>query len=32
MKTHKASVRRLFERNDVVLNADGVYAVARETV
>jgi hypothetical protein len=32
MKTHKACVRRLFERNDLVLNADGVYAVARETV
>ena len=31
MKTHKACVRRLFERNDLVLNADGVYAVARET-
>jgi hypothetical protein len=32
MKTHKACVRRLFERNDLVLDADGVYAVARETV
>jgi hypothetical protein len=32
MKTHKACVRRLFERNDLVLNADGVYAVAKETV
>ena len=32
MKTHKACVRRLFESNDVVLNADGVYAVARETI
>jgi methylenetetrahydrofolate/methylenetetrahydromethanopterin dehydrogenase (NADP+) len=32
MKTHKACVRRLFESNDVVLNADGVYAVAREIV
>jgi threonine dehydrogenase-like Zn-dependent dehydrogenase len=31
LKTHKACVRRLFERNDLVLNADGVYAVARET-
>ena len=30
MKTHKACVRRLFERNDLVLNADGVYAVAQE--
>jgi 2-polyprenyl-6-methoxyphenol hydroxylase-like FAD-dependent oxidoreductase len=32
MKVHKASVRRLFERNDLVLNADGVYEVARETL
>jgi methylenetetrahydrofolate/methylenetetrahydromethanopterin dehydrogenase (NADP+) len=32
MKTHKACVRRLFERNDLVLNVDGVYAVAREIV
>jgi methylenetetrahydrofolate/methylenetetrahydromethanopterin dehydrogenase (NADP+) len=32
MKTHKACVRRLFERNDLVLNTDGVYAVAQEIV
>ena len=32
MKTHKACVRQLFEPNDLVLNADGVYAVAREIV
>ena len=32
MKTHKACVRRLFERNDLVLDADGVYAVAQENV
>jgi len=32
MKTHKACLRRLFDRNDLVLNADGVYAVAREIV
>jgi methylenetetrahydrofolate/methylenetetrahydromethanopterin dehydrogenase (NADP+) len=32
MKTHKECVRRLFERNDLVLNADGVYAVAQEIV
>jgi methylenetetrahydrofolate/methylenetetrahydromethanopterin dehydrogenase (NADP+) len=32
MKTHKACVRRLFERNDLVLGADGVYALAREIV
>jgi methylenetetrahydrofolate/methylenetetrahydromethanopterin dehydrogenase (NADP+) len=30
MKVHKACVRRLFERSDLVLNADGVYAVAKE--
>jgi hypothetical protein len=32
MKVHKACVRQLFERNDLVLDADGVYAVAREIV
>jgi len=32
MKTHKACVRQLFERNDLVLNADGVYALAQEIV
>jgi methylenetetrahydrofolate/methylenetetrahydromethanopterin dehydrogenase (NADP+) len=32
MKVHKACVRQLFERNDLVLNADGVYAVAKEIV
>jgi methylenetetrahydrofolate/methylenetetrahydromethanopterin dehydrogenase (NADP+) len=32
MKTHKACVRQLFERSDLVLNADGVYAVAKEIV
>ena len=32
MKTHKACVRRLFERNDLILDADGVYAVAQEIV
>ena len=32
MKTHKACVRRLFERNDLVFDADGVYAVAKEIV
>jgi hypothetical protein len=30
METHKACVRRLFERSDLVLNADGIYAVAKE--
>jgi methylenetetrahydrofolate/methylenetetrahydromethanopterin dehydrogenase (NADP+) len=32
MKTHKACVRQLFERNDLVLDADGVYSVARAIV
>jgi hypothetical protein len=32
MKTHKACVGRLFQRNDLVLNVDGVYAVAQEIV
>jgi methylenetetrahydrofolate/methylenetetrahydromethanopterin dehydrogenase (NADP+) len=32
MKTHQACVRRLFERNDLMLNADGVYAVAKEII
>jgi methylenetetrahydrofolate/methylenetetrahydromethanopterin dehydrogenase (NADP+) len=32
MKTHKSCVNRLFERNDLVLNTDGVYAVAKEIV
>ena len=32
MKTHKACVRRLFERSDLVLDADGVYGVALEIV
>jgi methylenetetrahydrofolate/methylenetetrahydromethanopterin dehydrogenase (NADP+) len=32
MKTHKACVGQLFERSDLVLNADGVYAVAKDIV
>jgi hypothetical protein len=32
MKTHKACVGQLFERSDLVLNADGVYAVAKGIV
>jgi hypothetical protein len=32
IRVHKACVRQLFERNDLVLNADGVYAVAREII
>jgi hypothetical protein len=30
MKVHKACIRRLFEANDVVLDIEGVYAVAKE--
>jgi hypothetical protein len=30
MKLHKTCVRRLFEGNDVVMDVDGVYAVAKE--
>jgi hypothetical protein len=30
MKVHKACIRRLFESNDIVLDAEGVYAVAKE--
>lgn len=30
MKVHKACIRRLFETNDVVLDVDGVYEVAKE--
>ncbi len=30
MKVHRACVRRLFEQNDLVLDVDGVYAVAAE--
>ena len=30
MKVHKACLRRLFETNDVVLDIDGVYDVAKE--
>jgi hypothetical protein len=32
MKVHKACVRRLFESNDLVLDTDAVYAVAKELV
>ncbi len=32
MRTHKACIRLLFERNDVILDVDGVYEVAREQV
>ncbi|HEY7073959.1 MAG TPA: hypothetical protein VH418_01255, partial [Solirubrobacteraceae bacterium] len=30
MKVHKACIRRLFESNDVVLDVEGVYEVAKE--
>jgi hypothetical protein len=30
MKVHKACIRKLFESNDVILDAEGVYAVAKE--
>jgi hypothetical protein len=32
MKVHKACIERLFERNDQVLDTEGVYAIAREMV
>lgn len=32
MKTHRACIARLFEGNDLVLDVDGVYAVAKELV
>ncbi|HEX5435612.1 MAG TPA: NAD(P)-dependent methylenetetrahydromethanopterin dehydrogenase [Gemmatimonadaceae bacterium] len=32
MKVHKACLARLFERNDLVLDADTIFEVARETV
>ena len=32
MKVHKACIRRMFESNDVLLDAEGVYAVAKELV
>jgi methylenetetrahydrofolate/methylenetetrahydromethanopterin dehydrogenase (NADP+) len=30
MKVHKACVEKLFERNDLVLDAEGVYAIAKQ--
>jgi hypothetical protein len=32
MKVHKACIRKLFESNDVLLDAEGVYKVAKEMV
>ena len=32
MKIHKACIARLFERNDLVLDAETIAEVARETI
>jgi len=32
MKVHKACIARLFERNDLVLDTQGVYGIARELI
>jgi hypothetical protein len=32
MKVHKACIARLFERNDLVLDAEGVYGIARDLI
>jgi hypothetical protein len=32
MKIHKACIARLFERNDLVLDAEGVYRIAKEMI
>jgi hypothetical protein len=32
MKVHKACVRRLFDSNDLLLDTDAVYAIAKELV
>ncbi len=32
MKVHKACIARLFERNDLVLDTEGVYGIARQLV
>jgi hypothetical protein len=32
MKVHKACIARLFERNDLVLDTEGVYSIARQLV
>jgi hypothetical protein len=30
MKIHKAAIRKLFERNDLVLDAEQIFAIGRE--
>ena len=32
MKVHKACIARLFERNDLFLNTEGVYAIAKQLI
>jgi hypothetical protein len=32
MKVHKACIAALFERNDLVLDTEGVYAVAKKLI
>ncbi|HVN53185.1 MAG TPA: methylene-tetrahydromethanopterin dehydrogenase N-terminal domain-containing protein [Anaerolineaceae bacterium] len=32
MKVHKACIARLFERNDLILDTDGVYQIAKELI
>ena len=32
MKVHKACIRRMFESNDQIFDADAVYEVAKELV
>lgn len=32
MKVHKACIEKLFERNDLILDTEGVYAIARQFV
>ncbi len=32
MKVHKACIEKLFERNDLVLDTEGVYSIARQLI
>jgi hypothetical protein len=32
MKVHKACIARLFERNDLFLNTESVYAIAKQLI
>jgi hypothetical protein len=32
MKVHKACIARLFERNDLILDIEGVYSIAKELI